>query len=99
MKNKKFLVGDSLTLADIFLTVVQLELQQCILDIGFAKSLSNLTAHFKLVTSLPEFKKRLGNVKPGKKQILPPFNEEKPKSNVIESKEKKKEKSKQTAKG
>ena len=50
-----------------------------------------------MITALPEFKKRMGNIKPGKKQITPPF-EGQSKGGKDLNKAQKKEKSKITAK-
>lgn len=53
-----------------------------------------LVAYFKSICALPEFKARLGNIKPGKKTLVPKFTGE-------EKKEENKEKAakKQKAKG
>ena len=45
-------------------------------------SLNNLNDHFKRVIPLPEFKKRFGNIKQGKKQVMPKFAEEESKTNA-----------------
>lgn len=66
------MVGEQVTLADIFLTNVIIEVMQGILDNNFRGSLNNMNAHFKSIITLPEFVDRLGNVKPGKKQFMPP---------------------------
>ena len=63
LKGKQYLVGDSLTLADVFLALIIVELQQCILDTNFRNSMSNLNNHFKSVVSLKEFVNRVGRVK------------------------------------
>jgi len=43
------------------------------MDTNFRNSMSNLNNHFKLVTGLEAFKKRMGVVKQGKKQMTPNF--------------------------
>ena len=67
IKGKTFIVGSQLTIVDIYLTLIQLELQQAILDPNFRNSMSNLNSHFKQITALPEFRSRMGIVKQGKK--------------------------------
>jgi len=57
------MVGKSLTIVDIFLALITMELQQCIMDVNFRNSMSNLNLHFKSITSLPEFVRRMGRVK------------------------------------
>lgn len=47
------------------------ELQQMVLDTNLRNSLNNLNGHFKAIAALPEFKARMGNIRQGKKQILP----------------------------
>ena len=46
------------------------------MDTNTLKSLNNWNKFMKKVTSLPEFKDRMGNIKPGKKQVLPNFSGE-----------------------
>ena len=55
------------------------EMWQCIMDINTIKSLSHFNNFMKRISQLPEFKGRMGNIKPGKKQILPEFSAEKEK--------------------
>ena len=74
LKQKKYLVGDSITLADVYLTLTQVEMQQVLMDTNFKNSLQFFNAHFKHVTNdVPEFKSRMGIIKIGKKQITPQF--------------------------
>ncbi len=42
-----------------------------VMDTNFRNSLNNLNAHFKLITELPVFRGRMGNVRQGKKQLMP----------------------------
>lgn len=70
LKGRSFLVGDSVTVADILLTMIQLELQQCILDVNFRNSMAGLNSHFKQITGMSEFTSRMGRVKQGKKQLM-----------------------------
>lgn len=76
LKNKTYLVGNKLTIVDVFITLLQLELQQVILDPNFRISMQNLNNHFKNMIGQEFFKKRMGNIKPGKKQIMPYFGNE-----------------------
>jgi len=63
LKGKKFLVGDSITLPDIGCTNVLQFAFQCVLDSGFQKVISNVTAWFTSISSMPEYVKACGNVK------------------------------------
>lgn len=73
LKGKKYFVGNSLTIVDIFFALTILELQQGVMDANFRISLSNLNNHFKEIIGLQAFKNRMGCVKIGKKQITPAF--------------------------
>ena len=73
LKGKTYLVGKTVTIADIFLTLITMELQQVILDPNFRNSMSNLNSHFKKITTESFFKSRMGTVKQGKKSIGPVF--------------------------
>jgi ABC-type uncharacterized transport system fused permease/ATPase subunit len=88
-------VGDHLTIVDIYFTLIQLELQQATMDTNFRNSMSNLNNHFKLITALEAFKRRMGNVKQGKKQLVPTFGAEAAGKDL--NKAQKKENSKQKA--
>ena len=94
LKNKSYLVGNSLTIVDVYFALIELEIQQAFIDVGFGKSLANLNNHFKMVVTLPEFKGRMGSIKQGKKQILLPIAGSQIQGKD-QNKEKKKEKSKQ----
>lgn len=71
LKKSEWLVGSSITVADLQLALVVLELQQCVLDTNFRNSINFLNAHFKRVTEGELFRARMGHVKQGKKQLLP----------------------------
>jgi glutathione S-transferase len=73
LKGKTYFVGKSLTIVDIYFTLIMLEQQQALLETNFRNSMSGINSHFKTVTQIPEFKKRMGNIKQGKKQIAPIF--------------------------
>lgn len=60
-----------MTIADVYLALTEVELQQVILDGNFRNSMDNLNRHFKMVVALPEFRLRMGVVKQGKKQLIP----------------------------
>lgn len=45
------------------------------MDINTLKSLNNFNKYMKKITALPEFKERMGNIKQGKKQLLPTFTD------------------------
>ncbi len=63
LKSRQFMVGDSLTIVDLQIALCTSELQQMVMDTNFRNSLNNLNAHFKLVTDLPIFKGRMGNLR------------------------------------
>lgn len=68
LKGKSYFVGGYLTIADIFFTLVQQELQQAVLDTNYRNSMSNINSHFKNIASTCEaVKRRCGNLKQGKK--------------------------------
>ena len=74
LEKKDWLCGtENATIADYQLAVASIELHQCVLDTNTLKSLNNLSKHFKKVAQLPEFKGRMGNIKQGKRQLLPKF--------------------------
>ena len=63
LKGKQYIVGSTLTIVDIYLTLIQLELQQAVLETNFRNSMANLNSHFKRIIELPEFRARMGIVK------------------------------------
>lgn len=67
------------------------------LEVNFRNSMNGLNSNFKTITALPEFKKRMGNIKQGKKQV-PPILGQETKAGKDLNKASKKEKSKQAAK-
>tara|TARA_B110000285_G_C14889575_1_gene497881 strand:- start:65 stop:271 length:207 start_codon:yes stop_codon:yes gene_type:complete len=67
------LVGPELTIADIYLILTQVEMQQCLMDTNIKNSLNNINGIFKKVTELAAFKKRMGIIRSSKMQILPKF--------------------------
>ena len=73
LKNKEHLIGDSLTTADILLTLSLVEMQQGVMDPNLKNSLNFLNKAFAATTQNPAFVKRMGVIKVGKKQILPNF--------------------------
>jgi len=68
-----FCGGDQPTVADYLYVLALAELQQCVMDTNLRNSLNNLNNHFKKVAALPEVRGRLGNLKQGKKQLVPAF--------------------------
>lgn len=71
LKGKHWLVGDTFSLADIFVGSYMLSAFQCIFDAGFRKAMPNLSAWFEKVTHEPSFVKRFGHVKACKKSLKP----------------------------
>ena len=72
---KTNMVGNVLTIADIYMVLTQVEMQQALIDPNLRNSLQFFNAVFKNVTELDCFKQRMGAVKQGKKQILPTFEQ------------------------
>ena len=78
LKQKEWICGtEKPTIADYQLAIAEIELQQCVMETQLKISLNHMNDHFKRVTSLPEFQKRFGIIKPGKKNVAPRFAEEK----------------------
>jgi len=68
LKGRKYMVGDSLTICDIYLCLTQVEMQQCIMDTNMKNSMQFINTIFKHITiEVDAFKKRMGNIKSGKK--------------------------------
>ena len=68
LKTKKFMVGSTLTICDIYLCLTQVEMQQCLMDTNMKNSLQFINTIFKHVTTeVDPWVKRMGAVKPGKK--------------------------------
>ena len=65
--NKKFLVGNGITLADIHLFVSTQHVFQLIFDNGYRNSIKGLSTWFDTLSKLPEIRERLGNVKAAKR--------------------------------
>lgn len=74
LKNKTFFLGDKMTICDIYFVLTQIEMQQCLMDPNLKNSLESINKAFKHITTEDaEFKKRMGNIRVFKKQILPVF--------------------------
>ena len=73
LKNKLFLVGDQLTIADVYLCLSLVEMQQGVMDPNLKNSLNFLNKSFAATAQLPAFTKRMGIIKVGKKQFLPSY--------------------------
>jgi len=63
LKGKKFLVGDSLTIADVLVFCSLISAYQLVLDAEFRNSTPNTTQWFTHVAGLPEIRKRAGAIK------------------------------------
>jgi elongation factor 1-gamma len=66
-----WLVGNSVTVADIALACFFIMAQQTLLDGGYRKAMPKFSAWFERVTSLPEFVKVVGNIKVAAKTVKP----------------------------
>ncbi len=66
-----WLVGNTVTLADIALASFFIIAQQTLLDGGFRKAMPKFSAWFERVTALPEFVRVAGNIKVAAKTVKP----------------------------
>ena len=73
LKGKQFLVGDSLTLADVVLGTSLIIPFQTVLDAGFRKGMGNLSNWFIKLIANKSFINTVGIIKPCEK-ALPAFN-------------------------
>jgi elongation factor 1-gamma len=71
LQGKEFLVGNTLTIADLVLTAYLVIPFQVALDPGFRKAMPNVTSWFEKTIKLPEVVRRFGNVKLCQKTIKP----------------------------
>ena len=71
VEKKDFLVGSQVTIADVMLALPISMGYQTFLDPGFRKSVPHLDKWLLRCIALPEFKRRIGNVKPCQKTIKP----------------------------
>ena len=67
LKGRQYIVGDKLTIVDIYLCLSQVEMQQCVMDPNLKNSLNFLNKLFQDVSKNQAFIKRMGIVKTGKK--------------------------------
>lgn len=67
LKGKDFLVGDTLTIADIYAAVSLTFPMQFTVDPGYQKAIKNVVDWFTKTVARPQFKASLGNVKLAKK--------------------------------
>ncbi len=66
-----WLVGNTVTVADLALASFFIIAQQTLLDGGFRKAMPKFSAWFERVTSLPAFVKVCGNIKVAAKTVKP----------------------------
>ena len=63
LKDKHFLVGDNLTIADVTVACALIVAFQTVLDAGFRKGFSAVSEWFERCMGLPSFVRRLGYIK------------------------------------
>jgi len=73
LEGKKFLVGDSISLADVILAAALQNAFQTVLDAGFRKAMKNVEPWIKSVYAVPEYVAVQGSVQLCAKP-LKPFN-------------------------
>jgi len=71
MKNREWIGGSEMSVADIYLGSVFSTLFQTLFDPGFRKAMSNLTAWFQKVSSHPAFIRRFGKIRMCDKPLKP----------------------------
>ena len=79
LEGKKWLVGNSMTIADVYVGMVLLYPFQTNLDGGFRKAMKNITTWAESVYAIPEFVKILGTVQLCAKALKPVVAAEKKK--------------------
>lgn len=84
LAGKEWLVGNTVTLADICIACYQIIAQQTILDGGFRKAMGQYAAWFERVVALPEFVAVCGNIKSCAKGVKPQIKAE-PKKEVAKA--------------
>lgn len=77
LEGKKFLVGDSLTIADVTIANMFLYPFQTVLDAGFRKAMKNVVAWSDSIYQLDSFVKITGKVQLAAKALKPTLKEEK----------------------
>ena len=75
MNGRQFFAGDSLSVADVYFALNQVEMMQCLMDTNFRNSLNYLNPLFKSLCEHDAFKGRIGTIRQGKKQLLPTFSD------------------------
>ena len=65
------MVGDQITIADVYLVVSQVEMCQCLMESNIKNSLNQFNTLFKNCTEMQEFKNRIGTIKSSKSHIKP----------------------------
>jgi elongation factor 1-gamma len=73
LEGKEYLVGNTLTVADLINFTTLVIPFQVALDAGFQKAMPNVTAWFQRIAKIPEVVKRMGNIKMASKTIKPNF--------------------------
>jgi elongation factor 1-gamma len=71
LKGKKFLVGDKLTLADLYCAYVLTPAFQLVLDAGFRKGMADVAKWFEAYVALPQVVKSAGHIKSCAKALKP----------------------------
>lgn len=84
LQGKKFIVGESLTIADIIFCCTLTVPFQLFFEAGYRNGVMNITGLYQKVSQMKEFLSRMGNVHLCKK----PFKFPEPKKDAVEKKEK-----------
>ena len=73
LNGKKNIVGENLTVVDVYFSLALVEMLQVIMDANFKNSINNINGMFKQVMESKWFVNRMGCIKISKKQVLPVF--------------------------
>ena len=90
LKGQTNFVGKNLTIVDIYMAIVMVELEQAVLETNFRNSMQNINNLFKKIVEMPEFIGRMGKIKQGKKHYPVSFESKKGDGEIKSKKEKNK---------
>ncbi|CAI2384699.1 unnamed protein product [Moneuplotes crassus] len=71
LKDKKTLVGENITIADVYLATHLVRLFQLLIEAGFRKGIANVVAWFTNITSSDAFKANFGSIKLAARPMKP----------------------------
>ena len=75
LNGKSGFTGDALSICDLYICCLQVEMMQCLMDTNFRNSINFLNNLFKAHCDTEPFKARFGAIRQGKKQLMPAFSD------------------------